>query len=320
MHARWQASTSRLGNRIKSVSKRLRRYIRFSDEHEVSFVGTDFGYVWLGHDDAGRFAPAWDPESDVHCVIAGRLCLGSGDWQMAESLPYKGGLAGRVILHKYLSEGPASITPFNGAAAICIWDPRGKKVHAWTDQFGYHPLFLAGDKVDEPSVVTTFPDAINVDPAIKLRPDYVSMVEFLRAWRITPPHTYYSNVKHAGAAAHWSIPVNSSPTREVYWQPFESPFFPTIHDAADQLATALRIAVKERTQVAEHPAFFVSGGADSRVMLFAADHPSNVHGVNLFERPTEESRVAQKLCERVAQRTCRFNGTTTTTLACKKPT
>lgn len=280
--------------RLDAIASRL-RHSRESERRHRSKVS----YVWLGHDPPERFAPANDPVTGVHVVVAGRLSWPPGSWQHAARLPYEGGAANRLLLERYLASGPAAVAPYNGAAAIVIWDPRDQTVHLWTDQFGYHPAFVVGSDEAKPAAITTFPDVARADPALTVTPDHVSMAEFLRAWRITPPHTYYKEIKHAGAATYrqWDL-RNGASTRTEYWRPFEDEPFRSLPDAAAHLAQAVRTTVEERTAVADRPVFFVSGGADSRVMLYAAKDPARVRGVNLYECPTAEAAIARTLCER----------------------
>ena len=87
-----------------------------------------------------------------------------------------------------------------------------------------------------------------------------------------------------------------------YWKPFETEFYSSLTEASEALATALTLSIEERTAVAQRPAFFVSGGADSRVMLYAPKDPSRVEGNNLYERPTKESAIAKALCDRIGVR------------------
>jgi hypothetical protein len=281
--------------RLKAVADRM----RFRDESQREFSGA-ISYAWLAHDNPDQFAPAIDSKTGVHVVISGRLCLPPNAWQAAERLPYEGGLACRHLLDRYLSHGAAGIAPYNGAAVVVIHDPRDQTVHMWTDQFGYHPAFVYGKETDYPTVFTTFPETIRQDSEVDATEDDASMAEFLRAWRTTPPHTYFRHLKHAGAAVHrtWSLNAGTS-TCDVYWTPFESGFFRSVDEAADALSDALRQAVGERTAAAKKSALFVSGGADSRVMLFGAHNPTKVVGVNLYERPTAESAISRDLCERV---------------------
>lgn len=275
--------------------------MRYSDEAEQRYHSSVLSYVWLGHDDPAQYAPASDPVTGVHVIVGGRLVWPQTTWQRSEKLPYQGGTANRVVLDNYLNKGPIAVAPYNGAAMVLVYDPRDQSLYLWTDQFGYHPAFVYGTDVAKPTVVTSFPDAIRCDPDADDCPDEVSMAEFLCAWKSTPPHTYYRYLKHAGAATtwHWDLSCGAV-DRSEYWQPFESGFFESCSEAAEALAAALRIAVSERTAAAKKVGLFVSGGADSRVMLFGADDPSKITGVNLYEsKPTDESLVSKALCERV---------------------
>ena len=182
-----------LGSRSDQLSP-VADYMRFSNESEKRFESSSFSFVWLGHDREDHYAPATDPITGVQVIVAGRLCWSSSQWKNAELFPFEGGLANRVLLDRYLKSGCDSVAPYNGAAMVCIWDPRDQICHLWTDQFGYHPAFVAGRDPSQPTVITTFPDAIQGDPHIQLEPDLVSMAEFLRAWRATPPPVSYTHL------------------------------------------------------------------------------------------------------------------------------
>jgi hypothetical protein len=255
------------------------------------------GWLWVD-DQPERFGPAVDDATGVRVISSGRLVWSAKEWAVAEALPYKGGLANRLILGRYLAAGAAGVAPYNGAAAIVIHDPRDGQIHIWTDQFGYHPCFVYRGDLAEKCIVTTFPDLLLADHATQLTDDLVSMAEFIRGWRATPPHTYFGEVKHVGAATHMTIdPRAGRVTKKVYWQPFQDDFYPTIGAAAEELAAAVRSAIQERTAIATRPLFFISGGADSRVLLFSAANRSQAIGVNLYERAATETDVARNLCE-----------------------
>jgi hypothetical protein len=260
-------------------------------------------WLWVD-DDPARFAPALDPATGVEVIASGRLAWSAEAWARAESLPYEGGLASRLILERYLSGGAAAVVPYNGAAALVVCDPRNGSTHAWTDQFGYHPLFVYAGEDAQKCIFTTFPDVLLVDREVILTDDRVSEVEFVRAWRATPPNSYFTEVKHAGAATHTIVnPSRGDILREIYWEPFKDGFYRDIEVAAEALADAVRAAIHERTAIAERPLFFISGGADSRVLLFAAADRSKVVAVNLYERAAAETSVARELC---AAAGCKF--------------
>ncbi len=284
--------------RLKSVAREIAR-----DGSSVVIKPGNAGYLWIG-DTPDRFSPALDERTGVCAVSSGRLVWSAQDWARAAHLPYNGGLANRLVIDRYLGTGPGSIAPYNGSAVIVIHDPRDGKTHLWTDQFGYHPSYLyRGDNAHE-CIITTFPDALLADPHARVTYDLVSMAEFMRAWRVTPPNTYFAEVKYAGAAAHIVIDVRiGCMEKHTYWTPFQDEFFPSISAATQTLAEAVHLAIAERTAIAKRPVYFISGGSDSRVMLFCTADRSRIIGVNLYERRAAETLTAQKLCEAAG---CRF--------------
>lgn len=270
--------------------------LQFGDAETIIHNGSS-AYVWRDWD-AARFGPAEDPQTGVMVLLSGRIALPRSEWSRAEDLPFKGGLAARVLLEKYLSGGVEAIVPFNGSAIVLIEDARSRTVTVWTDQFGYHPCFLYRTTNPAETVVTTFPDLILCDQAKDHALDLLSMAEFVRGWRAVPPHSYFERIKHAGAATRVTIQLNTGETTATeYWRPFEQEFYPDIDTAADALAAAVDVAIKERTDFAERPVFMISGGADSRVLLFATENRAKVTGVNLYERLAEETAVAKELCD-----------------------
>ena len=277
--------------RLQSVAREF-RHAGKSEELKPGPAG------WLWVDDAPeRFGPAYDPATGVRVVSSGRLAWSAIEWARAARLLYTGGLANRLVLHRYLNGGPSAVTPYNGAVVVAIHDPRDGRIHIWTDQFGYHPCFLYRGENSDKCIVTTFPDALLADLAVRLTPDLVTMAEFVRGWRGTPPNTYFNEIKHVGAATHVVIDTRAGRvSRRAYWKPFEDEFFPSIGAATDELASAVRAAIAERTSIAQRPLFFVSGGADSRVLLFCAADRSRVTAVNLYERAATETDVARRLC------------------------
>jgi asparagine synthase (glutamine-hydrolysing) len=279
-------------SRLQSVAREIAR-----DGSSVVIEPGDAGHLWIG-DTVERFGPALDKRTGVRAVSSGRLVWSAQDWARSARLSYSGGLANRLVIERYLKSGPSSVAPYNGAAVIVIHDPRDGRTHLWTDQFGYHPCYLYRDDNPQECIITTFPDALLADPDGRVSYDLISMAEFVRAWRVTPPNTYFAEIKYAGAASHITIdPKAGLVERRSYWTPFQDEFFPSLSAATDALAEAVRSAIAERTAIAERPVFFVSGGADSRVMLFCTPDRSRVVGINLYEREASETQVARKLCE-----------------------
>ncbi len=283
-------------SRIVSAAGRLRFY-----EEAVQIVSEPgFSAAWVGHDDPLLFGPANDPATGVRVLSSGRPACDEPDWRRADELTkYEGGLANRLLLERYLEGGAEAVGAPNGPCAVVVWDPRSRVVHLWTDHFGYQPVFLY--RADSPSnaIIGTFPDAMADDAAVHATLDEVSVAEFLSAWRVTPPHTYYKEIRYAGAASHhvWNLGADTY-ARSEYWKPTARLPFPDCEAGAEELAHAVKAAVRIRTLKRLGPVVsFTSGGMDSRTVLFAAASPADIVGVNLYDEPGHETAVARRLCE-----------------------
>jgi hypothetical protein len=287
--------------RIKWAAERL----TFSDRECVeTFIEpeheTSVGIAWVSHDPPSLFSPAYHPQTGVRIFTSGRVAWEESQWQHAETLQtYEGGLCNRLLLEQYLQGGINALECPNGAAVVVVWEPRSRCLHVITDCLGYHPLFFYSPHSIPGCVISTFPDAIADDPAVNTTPDYVSMAEFLRDWQATPPHTYYQEIKYAGAAQHlcWDLSSLNFQARE-YWQPFKTGFLHDLSSATEQFADAIRNSVRIRTLPRLAPvAIYISGGLDSRLLAFAADNPDSIVGVNLYDVPNREAKLARELCE-----------------------
>jgi len=283
-------------NRTEAAARRL----RFFEEATVVSSEPGFCFAWVGHDDPALFGPAFDPTTGVRIVTSGRVSWEEREWKRAEGLTqFEGGLSNRLLLQRYIEGGPTAVERHNGPAALVVWDPREQTVNLWTDHFGYHPLFLYQPENSERAIIATMDAAIADDPAVSVEPDEVSMAEFLSAWRITPPYTYYRGIEHAGAAAHcrWDL-RRGTYSKKTYWTPFQEQPFPNIENAAEELAAAVKAAIHISTLARLAPVVcYVSGGMDSRAVLFAAENPANVVGVNLYDVPNKESAISKRLCD-----------------------
>jgi hypothetical protein len=288
-----------LGRADRARIERAAERMRFFEETTIISSAEGFSFAWVGHDDPTLFGPARDPATGVRVITSGRVSWNESDWKHAETLDqYEGGLSNRLLLDRYLTSGPVGVERHNGPAALLVWDPRDEVLHLWSDHFGYHPVFLYQPERTEHAVIATFADAIADDSMVDVTPDETSMAEFLSAWRITPPHTYYAEIKHAGAAVHcrWDLRERSY-SKRIYWTPFQEEKFPDIESAAEELAAAVTEAVRIRTLPRLAPIVcYTSGGMDSRAVLFAAANPADLIGVNLYDVPNKESAISKRLC------------------------
>jgi hypothetical protein len=269
-------------------------------ESVETIVEEDLAIAWVSHDPFDLFAPTYHAETGVRVITSGRVAWEESEWRRAEGLSqFTGGLSNRLILDRYLSHGIDAVERFNGSALVVIYDPREQIVHLLTDHFGFYPAFLYRAESVTDCVISTFPDAIAQDSQTHTTADLVSMAEFLREWKITPPHTYYNEIKYAGAASHscWNL-SDLTYRQRVYWQPFQTGFASSFDRAVDDLTEAVQNAIQIRTLPRLAPIVtYMSGGMDSRVIPFAASDSSSMYGINLYDVPNRESAIAQQLCE-----------------------
>ena len=222
--------TVHIGSSDRDRIAEAARRIAFFDESVEVVSENGFSAAWAGHDDQALFGPARDPLTGVRVLSSGRVAWDEADWQRAGRMSaYSGGLSNRLLLDMYLQQGVGALDRANGPSALVVWDPRVRTVHLWTDHFGYHPTFLYRSDSIGDAIISTFPEAIASDPRVVATLDEVSVAEFLSAWRITPPYTYYKQIRYAGAATHFIWDLAAGTVRHsTYWRPYMDSAFPNV--------------------------------------------------------------------------------------------
>jgi asparagine synthase (glutamine-hydrolysing) len=279
-----------------AVSKRL-----VWTPYTRTWSGRGEGLVWAVSriDDSALWGPAYDAESRVRVLLAGRVAFDAGEWDAAERLPYQGGLAARLILSRWINKRSRIAEDLNGVALIVVIDERAHEVHAWTDRMGSFPAFAW---TEDGIAICSHPDILAQTLALMgRRPtfDPVTMAEFLRTGTSTHPHTYWNDVVHLDAGSHFRFSTSGKGlNKDVYWRPsyFEEPPKSGGGEFVERLAAAMRNAVRRRThQRFGRVAIMLSAGADSRCALFSSSDPSRTTCYTLFDEPNLELRGAQRL-------------------------
>jgi asparagine synthase (glutamine-hydrolysing) len=274
----------------------------------LSFAGTSWtamvreegvALVQVRSDREDLWRPATDPETGTTVALAGRIALSSREWERAKTMPYTGGLACRHILHTFLRDGAEFAQALNGAFGIVVMQPAARTVHVVTDRMGFWPLYLW--RTDGPPVVGTHPDVLAEHAGATDALDRLSMAEVLATGTASHPHTYYRDVEvmEPGCVYTWRA---GEPVRtRVYWEPrYRGDERAGVKELGEDLERALRGAVERRTLPALGPTgVLLSGGADSRAVLYAACEPSTVTSITFYDQPNAEFETARQLAERV---------------------
>lgn len=196
------------------------------------------------------------------------------------------------------SKTPYQIGPLvNGDYFIFIYNRLNGSHFFITDRGGFIPAYCC--ETDDFCVISSHPDAIAklAGKQATGNLDLVSMAEFLHTSRIEFPNTYYDNIKQLPAGSCSELSNNKIKTTS-YWSPTAN-FIYDQKDLTKQLSLAIRAAVSEATDSSwgSH-GIFLSGGADSRAILFSRDKEAELSTATFFDQPNDEFFTAQKLAQR----------------------
>jgi asparagine synthase (glutamine-hydrolysing) len=252
-------------------------------------------------DDLTLWGPASDPLSGIGVALGGRVAFDEAFWQQAESLPYEGGLACRLILEKWLSS-PEQITDYlNGAFCVLIHDPRNHQTHLFTDRLGAYPIYIDTSSKHR---ICSHPDVL-ADWAAKAGDakalDFTSMAEQLSFGTSSQPYSYYQGIEQLDPACHYRFSDDKTDySVTTYWQPELANCSNRVYSDTleDEIAEAITNAVRRRThRYSEKVGVFLSGGIDSRALLFGANSPDKIHAITFCDVKNMESRIAVQIAE-----------------------
>lgn len=251
-------------------------------------------------DAAALWAPASDERSGVTVALAGRISLEPADWRRAETLPYRGGLACRILLEAWLEDEPRFPQRPNGAFCVLIHDPRQATLHLLTDRMGVFPVYAASGAAprlcSHPDVLADYLAATGRAATL----DPLTMAEALARGSSVHPHTYYREIVQLDAASHyrWPLADGSAASRpaRIYWQPARAiDERLDAADLADEFAAGLQSAGRRRVERLGKNSLLLSGGADSRALLFTADRPERVESLTFCDRDNPEVDTARAI-------------------------
>jgi asparagine synthase (glutamine-hydrolysing) len=257
-------------------------------------------------DDLALWGPASDPLSGVSVALGGRVAFDEAIWQKAGNLPYKGGLACRLILEKWLSS-PEQITDYlNGAFCVLIRDPREHQTHLFTDRLGIYPVYIDTSRKRR---ICSHPDVLADWTAKAGDPkelDLASMAEQLSFGTSSQPYSYYLGIEQLDPACHYRFSDDEADySVTTYWQPELADISNRVYSDTleDEIAEAMTNATRRRThRYCGEVGLFLSGGADSRTLLFGANSPSKIHAITFCDEDNLESRIAVQIAKAAGAR------------------
>lgn len=246
--------------------------------------------------------PAQTADGSLSLWVAGRLALNPSDWRRASELPYEGGWAARYLLDVWLTR-PAEFTRcLNGAVCVLLYEQRSARLHLFTDRMGVFPVYCTEQGALR---LASHPDVLAdlvAHESTALPLDLTTLAECLANGYGVHPHTYYSGMAQLDAASHylWDVPAARAGWRKaaVHWQPD----YATAHRGRAELASGLAEALR-RAGARRDPELWgvqgllLSGGADSRALLFAAASPAAVTAFTFCDRDNPEVETARQIVQ-----------------------
>jgi len=248
----------------------------------------DFGLSWIG---GGAFKPYFHrPDLGITILMLGRIYDITDDVRIDRKFD--------SLAKKYLSQGFNALYPFNGAGALVLFDHAKDTCFIVTDQMGFFPLYAAYPDSKYKVAICSHPDVLAASYQETLELDKVTMAEFLARGRGEHPYTYYKDIIQLDPGAVYQWDHTGYRKVKTYWQPKVTiDRSATIGDYATQLANALTKAVNLRIKNAEgQTGLLLSGGLDSRAVLFSAENPStNIIAITFCNKYNREVKYARRL-------------------------
>ena len=245
-------------------------------------------------------SPAVDGGSGTQVVLIGRIYPEAAAWQRSRALGDRPGGLSRWLLERWQDDPKGFPELLNGPAIALVWEPPSCTLHLFTDRMGICPVY-ANDS--GPLRLASHPDVLADLLASEGHPcelDMSSLAECLATGSGVPPYTYHRGVHQLESASHYRF-VGHGPrptgSRLDTWAPAPPPEA-QLHEGAlaEEFAAALRDAGRRRdpTDIGAQ-GLLLSGGADSRALLFSVAEPAAVKTLTFCDQTNPEARTAARL-------------------------
>lgn len=278
---------------------RAAQAFRFADDTKSAvFDKPSFGLAITFTGNETLWAP-FCGDTGLLVAVAGRPAFDEQEWDAAPAVEGTGGLAARVIAEAYQRDRENALERLNGNCAVVVYDAGQKLLHLVTDRCGVFPVFEA--ETEKGRVYGSHPDALARWANQRHRLDETSLAEFILSGTVSPPFSYYENVRAVDQATVFTFDAATgtlvlTAKRRYFDLTFRGDPRVTEDELAQQLSTALRRAVQRRTLSRLGPtAVALSGGLDSRLVLASSDDRPRTFAFCCYDAPNRELKTAETI-------------------------
>jgi asparagine synthase (glutamine-hydrolysing) len=172
-----------------------------------------------------------------------------------------------VLLHLYEEYGPRCLEMMNGQFAFAVWDSRRKTLFLARDRVGIRPLYythINGRMLFASEIKALF---VNDDSVREVDPR--SLFQVFTFWTTLSPRTLFKGVFEV-PPGHYMVVKDGHMEQHAYWRlPRHDPqgAWPgSLDDAAEELFSLLKDAVRLRLRADVPVGSYLSGGMDSSII------------------------------------------------------
>lgn len=205
-----------------------------------------------------------------------------------------------LINLKWNEEGVEALNVLNGYGNLLIYDKRKESFFIITSRMGFLPIYSGKNESSYKMAIGTHPDEISRNLDIYSL-DKLSVAEFIATSCISAPYTYYENIKQLEPASVYKFEGKKLFQIETYWQPdLDHDDFASIQESAALIASYIKESTNRRiSNNGNKGLLLLSGGLDSRAVLFAPDYPSEMlEAVTFYNEPNIELKLSSQLASK----------------------
>ena len=281
----------------------------YPDEHKASNCFTSFAQLYTYNDNnvclslsrnenKSIWAPAEDPKTQTQMFILGRPCLDN-----PQVLNLVGEESKQACLTKYLLDiwqcKQADFhTHLNGYFAVII--VTNQQIHVFTDRLGIYPVFKSLQS--STLKLASHPDNLSVwlrDEEMTVSLNMQTIAETLATGSSFSQASFYNEIETLKPATHYVFQLEKgtyTESSQSYWAIEQQKIQQPQQKWSQDIAKAITNAMAKRThQFNKNNALLLSGGADSRALLFAHPSPSQLTTLTFCDAYNAEADTAKKL-------------------------